>query len=297
MRSIRDVLSQDSASLRAALALTANEARFEVQMLLQKTLGVARAYLMAHPEQALSEIQQAAYEAMLQRRLQGEPIAYIFGEREFFGLNLKVTPATLIPRPETELLVELALQRIPSPGLTATLSPERERGETFRVLDLGTGSGAIAIAIAHSRPDAEVVAVDASEAALQVARENAQRLGVANLSFLQSEWFSALDGQRYDLIVSNPPYVATGDVHLTQGDVRFEPVSALASGADGLDDIRRIVVQAGDFLEPGAWLLLEHGYDQAAQVRDLMRQNGFGEVFSAKDIAGIDRVSGGATSR
>lgn len=284
MRSIRDVLSQDGASLSASLALAANEARFEVQMLLQQTLGVARAYLLAHPEQVLNAAQQAAYDAMLQRRLQGEPIAYILGEREFFGLNLKVTPATLIPRPETELLVELALQRIPARG-------------NFRVLDLGTGSGAIAISIAKSRPQSEVVAVDASEAALQVARENARRLGVANLSFLQSEWFSALDGQRYDLIVSNPPYVAADDVHLTQGDVRFEPVSALASGADGLDDIRRIVGQAGDFLEPGGWLLLEHGYDQAAQVRDLLTKNGFLEVFSAKDIAGIDRVSGGASPR
>lgn len=285
MRSIRDVLSQDGASLSASLALTANEARFDVQMLLQQTLGVARSYLLAHPEQVLNATQQTAYDAMLQRRLQGEPIAYILGEREFFGLSLKVTPATLIPRPETELLVELALQRVPAHG-------------HFRVLDLGTGSGAIAISIAKSRPDAEVVAVDASAAALRVARENAQRLGIANLGFLQSEWFSALGGgQRYDLIVSNPPYVAAGDAHLTQGDVRFEPVSALASGADGLDDIRRIVVEAGDFLEPGAWLLLEHGYDQAAQVCDLLRQNGFRGVFSAKDIAGIARVSGGATSR
>ncbi len=284
MRSIRDVLSQDGASLSASLALTANEARFEVQMLLQQTLGVARSHLLAHPEQILNATQQTAYDAMLQRRLQGEPIAYILGEREFFGLSFKVTPATLIPRPETELLVELALQRVPARG-------------HFRVLDLGTGSGAIAISIAKSRPEAEVVAVDASTAALRVARENAQRLGIANLGFLQSEWFSALGGQRYDLIVSNPPYVAAGDVHLTRGDVRFEPISALASGTEGLDDIRRIVVEAGDFLEPGAWLLLEHGYDQAAQVCDLLRQNGFRGVFSAKDIAGIDRVSGGVASR
>ncbi len=282
MRSIRDVLSQDGASLGAALVLTPNEARFEVQMLLQRTLGVARAWLIAHAEQVLSGEQQAAYDAMFRRRLQGEPIAYVLGEREFFGLTFSVTPATLIPRPETELLVELALQRIPEQG-------------RFRVLDLGTGSGAIAIAIAKNRPQAEVMAVDASEAALQVARENARRLGAVNLSFLQSEWFSALVGQRYDLIVSNPPYVAGGDPHLGQGDVRFEPVSALVSGADGLDDIRSIVVRTRDFLEPGGWLLLEHGYDQSAQVRGLLQQNGFDEVFSAKDLAGIDRVSGGAT--
>ena len=170
-------------------------------------------------------------------------------------------------------------------------------GKACRVLDLGTGSGAIAISIAHSRPDAAVTAVDASEAALEVARENAQRLGVANIRFLRSDWFSALDGQRFDLIVSNPPYVAAGDAHLGQGDVRFEPLSALASGADGLDDIRRIVCRAEAFLEQRAWLLLEHGYDQSAQVRDIFLQNGFGEIFSAKDIAGIDRVSGGVKLR
>jgi release factor glutamine methyltransferase len=284
MRSIRDVLSQDGASLRDALALTSNEARLEVQMLLQQVLSVERVYLLAHPEHVLSADQQAAYDVMLRRRLQGEPIAYILGEREFFGLKFKVTPDTLIPRPETELLVELALQRMP-------------QGRTCRVLDLGTGSGAIALSIAHARPDIEVVAVDASEAALEVARANAQHLAIGNVSFLHSDWFSVLGGQRYDLIVSNPPYVAAGDVHLTRGDVLFEPASALASGADGLNDIRRIICQAGDFLERGAWLLLEHGYDQAAEVRNLLLQNGFADVISAKDIAGIERVSGGTASR
>ncbi len=284
MRSIQDVLSQDSASLKEVLAIAANEARFEVQMLLQRTLGVARVYLLAHPEQRLSEAQHAAYRILLQRRLQGEPMAYILGEREFFGLNLQVTPDTLIPRPETELLVELALQRIPE-------------DKPVRVLDLGTGSGAIAIAIAHGRPEAEVVAVDTSAAALQVAGDNARRLGIANISFLESKWFSALDAQRYSLIVSNPPYIASNDIHLSQGDVRFEPVSALASGADGLDDIRCIVARAGEFLEQGSWLLLEHGYDQSEPVRNLLRQAGFAEVFSAMDIAGIERVSGGRMFR
>jgi release factor glutamine methyltransferase len=158
---------------------------------------------------------------------------------------------------------------------------------------MGTGSGAIAISLALSRPNAKVVAVDASVAALQVACGNAERLGVRNISFLHSDWFSALEGQSFDLIVSNPPYVAVGDVHLGQGDVRQEPLSALASGEDGLDDIRKIIEEAGDYLEQGAWLLLEHGYDQAAQVRDRLIQQGFGKVFSEKDIAGIDRVSGG----
>ena len=171
------------------------------------------------------------------------------------------------------------------------------QGKACSVLDLGTGSGAIALAIAHTRPDVAVTAVDASEAALEVARENARRMGVANVRFLRSDWFSALDGQRFDLIVSNPPYVATGDVHLTQGDVRFEPLSALASGADGLDDIRSIVSRAEAYLEHGGWLLLEHGYDQAARVRDIFQQNKFESIFSVKDIAGIDRVSGGVKLR
>lgn len=260
-------------------------------MLLQSVLTVSRSYLLAHPERVLDAVQYAAYDALLQRRMRGEPIAHILGEREFFGLSFKVTPDTLIPRPETELLVELALERIPAHGLPGIHFRQSER--KFRILDLGTGSGVIALSIAHARPDAEITAVDVSEAALEVARENAQRLDVANVSFLQSDWFSALDRQRYDLIVSNPPYVPAGDAHLSQGDVRFEPLPALASGTDGLDDIRKIVSRAGGYLECGAWLLLEHGYDQAAQVHYQLRLNGFGEVFSAKDIAGIDRISGG----
>lgn len=280
MRRILDILQSDASRLNTTLALGAATARIEVQCLLQNILQAPRAYLLAHPEQALNATQQAAYDTLLQRRLQGEPIAHILGEREFFGLNFKVTPATLIPRPDTELLVELALQRIPAHG-------------RFRVLDLGTGSGAIALSIAHARPDAEVTAVDASAAALEVARENALRLQVRNANFLRSDWFSALDDRRYGLIVSNPPYVAAGDKHLMQGDLRFEPSSALASGTDGLDDIRLIVAQAGRFLEHEAWLLLEHGYDQAEAVRALLKQNGFTEVFSTQDIAGIDRVSGG----
>lgn len=284
MRSIRDALSQDAALLGTTLTLTVAEARIEAQMLLQQALGVPRAYLLAHPEQMLEESQQAVHDAMLQRRLQGEPVAHILGEREFFGLSFKVTSATLIPRPDTELLVELVLQRIPPQGGS-------------RVLDLGTGTGAIALSIAHARPDAEVVAVDASAAALAVARENSQRLAIRNVSFVQSDWLAGLGGQRFDLIVSNPPYIAAGDEHLSQGDVRFEPMSALASGPDGLDDIRRIIAQAHGFLERDAWLMLEHGYDQAQQVRDLLQQYGYRDVFSAKDIAGIERVSGGINSR
>ena len=280
LSSIQAILLADTAQLNSSLELGTATARIEVQCLLQAVLKAPRSYLLAHPEQVLTASQKAVYDVLLKRRLQGEPIAHILGEREFFGLNFKVTPATLIPRPETELLVELALQYLP-------------QGRACRVLDLGTGSGAIALSIASSRPNVEMVAVDASEAALQVASENALRLSVTNVSFRQSNWFSALGGQHFDLIVSNPPYIPAGDQHLTQGDVRFEPVSALVSGADGLDDIRRIVAQAGAFLERGAWLLLEHGYDQAQAVRELLQRNDYAEVFSAKDIAGIERTSGG----
>jgi release factor glutamine methyltransferase len=295
LRNIRDIIQVDAARLVETLEIEAATARIEIQSLLQQVLGVARSYLLAHPEQRLNTVQQAAYDGLLHRRQQNEPIAYILGEREFFGLIFKTTPDTLIPRPDTELLVELALQRIPSPPLAG--EDGHQAGKGCRVLDLGTGSGAIALSIAHMRPDTEVIAVDASAPALAVARENAQRLGITNASFLQSDWFAALHGQSFDLIVSNPPYIAAGDVHLKEGDVRFEPLSALVSGADGLDDIRRIVGQAGDFLENQGWLLLEHGYDQGGAVRDLLQQNGLSEVFSAKDIAGIERVSGGMIAR
>ncbi len=279
-RQIQKILTRDTQVLASVLNLEASTARIEVQCLLQNVLHVPRVYLLAHPERSLTDAEFALYDELLQRRLQGEPIAYILGEREFFGLNFKVTPATLIPRPDTELLVELALQRIP-------------RNEQFTILDLGTGSGAIALAIAHACPQAEVMVCDASASALAVAQENARALEISNVSFMQSDWFAALDSQRFSLIVSNPPYIATCDPHLAQGDVRFEPVSALASGADGLNDIRNIISQASAHLLPGGWLLLEHGYDQAEQVKGLLQQGGFEEIFSACDLAGIERVSGG----
>ncbi|TAN77842.1 MAG: peptide chain release factor N(5)-glutamine methyltransferase, partial [Gallionella sp.] len=212
--------------------------------------------------------------------LNGEPVAYLLGEREFYGLNFKVSPATLIPRPDTELLVDLALQRI-------------SQQSACRVLDLGTGSGAIALSIAHARPDARVVAVDASAAALEVAQCNARRLALTNVRLLRSDWFSALRDERFDMIVSNPPYIAAGDVHLSQGDVRFEPPGALASGADGLDDIRSIIGQAKTYLNANGWLMFEHGYNQAERARGLLGDAGFTEVFSARDLAGMERVSGG----
>ncbi|MGA9666686.1 MAG: peptide chain release factor N(5)-glutamine methyltransferase [Gallionella sp.] len=304
---IGEIFGLHSQQLQATLNLEPGSARIEVQCLLQAVLKVNRAHLLAHPEQQLDAAQYARYIALLERRSGGEPIAYLLGEREFYGLTFKVTPATLIPRPETELLVDEALRRVPSPPAgfapLAALSPQaREggrqagRGKGCRVLDLGTGGGAIALSIAHARRDSEVVAVDMSAAALEVAQINAQRLGLANVRFLKSDWFSALHGEHFDIIVANPPYIVAGDAHLAQGDVRFEPVTALASGTDGLDDIRRIAAQAKQHLNANGWLLLEHGYDQAAQVRALLRQAGFAEVYSARDLAGIARVSGGTGS-
>jgi len=278
---IRQLLAGDAAKLAAALALDVTDARLEVQYLLQHALDKPRAWLLARPEQSLTEAQFSDYRQLLRRRLKGEPVAYILGEREFFGLKFRVTPDVLIPRPETELLVELALRRIPLQ-------------QPKRVLDLGTGSGAIALVISHERPVVEVTAVDVSAAALEVAQENAQRLGIGNAHFLNSDWFEGLADERYfDLIVSNPPYVAADDQHLRQGDLPFEPQSALASGADGLDDIRRIVSRVPGYLRSDGWLLLEHGYDQAGPVRGLLQQAGFGEVFSARDLSGIERASGG----
>ncbi|CAG9934272.1 protein-(glutamine-N(5)) methyltransferase [Candidatus Nitrotoga arctica] len=271
---------QDAARLTEALAINPSSARIEIQCLLQQVLKVPRAWLLAHSEHYPNEAEQTPYHELLQRRLRGEPVAYLLGEREFFGLMFKVTPATLIPRPETELLVELVLSRIPQQGLC-------------RVLDLGTGSGAIALAVAHARPDVEVLGCDASTTALAVAHANAQQLAIANAAFIHSDWFEALTTQKFNIIVSNPPYIAAGDPHLARGDVRFEPISALVSGSDGLHDIRHLVAHAPGYLETGGWLLLEHGYDQAAQVRELLQQAGFDVVFSACDLAGIERVSGG----
>jgi release factor glutamine methyltransferase len=279
--SIQGILRNDSKQLQAVLNLDLSSARIEVQCLLQAVLQVNRAWLLSHPEQSLDADQHARYMASLERRLGGEPIAYLLASREFYGLIFKVTRATLIPRPETELLVELALQRIPKHG-------------TCRVLDLGTGSGGIALSIAHARPNAEVVAVDASKAALEVAQFNTQHLNLGNVRLLHSNWFGALQGERFDIIVSNPPYIAPDDAHLIQGDVRFEPPSALVSGAHGLDDIRRICAQAKSHLKSKGWLLFEHGYDQATQVRTLLQQAGFEEIFSACDLSGIERVSGGS---
>lgn len=290
---LRALLAQAQQQLAAALGLPADEARSEAQILLRAALGdVSRAWLLAHDSDTLTSAQDHTYQQLLARRLAGEPVAYILGRREFYGLEFTLTPDVLIPRPDTETLVEAALAHIP---LTPSPhpSPASGRGSKFRVLDLGTGSGAIAIALAVHRPLAEVVAVDRSERALAVARGNAQALHAGNLQLRQSDWFSALAGEKFDCIVSNPPYIAQDDEHLNQGDLRFEPRSALASGTDGLDDIRRIVAEAPQYLNQNGWLLLEHGYDQAEQVAQLLQAAGYTHTGHAADLAGIRRVTYG----
>jgi release factor glutamine methyltransferase len=260
-------------ALQAALPLDALENR----ILLCHALNLTRVGLITQSERAVTPDEATALNDLIARRLDGEPIAYIVGRREFFGLDFAVTDAVLIPRPDTELIVELAIDRLPQGG---------------RALDMGTGSGAIAVALAHTRPDAQVTALDVSAAALDVASANAARNGVT-VRFLHSDWFAALDGERFDLIVSNPPYIAAGDAHLSQGDLRFEPAGALTDHADGLSALRVIVAGATQHLNPHAWLLLEHGYDQAAAVRTLLEQAGYTDVQSGRDLAGIERVSGG----
>ena len=292
----------------AATLLKTEEATLEVQLLLQHVLNVNRAWLIAHENDFLQANIHAAFEILLKRRLNSEPIAYILGYREFYGLKLKVTPYTLIPRADTETLVEAALARVPTqnpnrPSLLAKRSnletknsdeiapsPSSSQRQTS-VLDLGTGTGAIALTIAKHRPQALVTAVDVSEKALSVAQENAETLGIDNIHFIHSDWFGVLNAQRFDVIVSNPPYIETNDTHLKQGDLRFEPISALASGMDGLDDIREIIDSAALHLNSNGWLLLEHGYNQAETVAKLLMCAGFAEVSHALDLAGIQRVT------
>lgn len=268
--------SLQAARQQLAQMLPASEASLEAQILLMHILQVNRAWLLAHATDQVSDTAMQGYDRLVQRRLQGEPVAYILGYREFFGLKLTVTPDTLIPRPDTETLVEAALQKIALP---------------MRVLDLGTGTGAIALAIAHHAQQSQVTAVDASEGALKVAEINRHSLQLANVSLLHSHWFSRLADQRFDLIVSNPPYIEADDQHLTQGDLRFEPLSALAAGADGLVDIRQIIAQAPGYLNHGGWLLLEHGYNQAEAVQDLYQSAGFQHIQTLRDLGDNPRVT------
>ena len=254
--------------------------RLETRMLWQHVLDVSRAWLIAHDTDPVADDAVMRYQQLEKRRLQGEPMAYILGHREFMGHTFHVTPDVLIPRPETELLVETVLQVI-----------QDQVGS--RILDLGTGSGAIAVSIALARPDAAVVATDISAAALDVAARNALQLG-ASVSFLQGSWYDALSSHAdFDVIVSNPPYIAVCDSHLTQGDVRFEPAGALSDGADGLGALRAIVSDSSSRLRAGGALFLEHGWDQAQAVRHLLQQARYTRVHSLPDLAGIERVTGG----
>jgi len=247
------------------------------RILVCHALGITRTGLITQADRALSGDEASRVSALLQRRLDGEPVAYIVGQREFYGLDFKVGPGVLIPRPETELLVELALERLPPRA---------------RVLDMGTGSGAIAVSIAHARPDAQVTALDVSPAALAIAGHNAERNGVS-VRCLHSDWFAAVAGETFDLIVANPPYIAAGDRHLSEGDLRFEPPDALTDHGDGLSALRTIVAGAPGHLVPDGWLLMEHGYDQSAAVQALLSGRRYAAVQSWHDLAGIARVTGG----
>lgn len=276
------LLHDASARLASTLGLDRRVARIEARALAVHAWQVETAWLIAHDTDVPDPAQTSAFLDLLGKRLAGQPIAYLTGEREFYGRPFHVSPDVLIPRPETELLVDEALSHLPP-------------GQPLRVLDLGTGSGCVAVTIALERPQAIVTAVDRSPAALALAQRNARALD-ARVRFLQSDWFAALAQERFDLIVGNPPYVAAADPHLGRGDVRFEPLAALASGSDGFDDLRRIVRDAPAHLAAGGWLWLEHGFEQAELTRRLLHEAGMREVQTRLDAAGLPRISGGQVS-
>lgn len=260
------------------LRTSSDTARIDSEILLTFVLNENRTYLFTWPEKVITEKQNEYFSELLLRRIHGEPIAYIVGEQEFWSMPLKVTPDTLIPRPETELLVELALQQIPIDNVQ-------------NILDLGTGSGAIALAIAKERPLSGVTGIDRSKQALIIAEENAQNLNIKNAHFQHGHWFRELTpGQQYDVIISNPPYIASQDPHLSKGDVRFEPGSALSSGIDGLDDIHEIAEHARQFLKTGGWLFLEHGYDQSKAITERLSTLNYKNITDHNDLAGLPRV-------
>lgn len=271
MSSLRETLLQAQAQLASS-----DTARADAELLLAHVLGLTRAQLFTRAAEPVCARDAEAYADLIRRRARGEPVAYLCGEKGFWTLTLKVDGSVLVPRPETELLVEWALQCAPPQA---------------RIADLGTGSGAIALALAAERPDAQVTAVDLSDDALRVARGNAQSLGLTRVDFRDGSWLEPLAGEAYDLVVSNPPYIAMGDPHLA--DLRYEPLMALTDGHDGLNALREIVREAPAALVPGGWLLLEHGYDQAAAVRALLADAGFQAIESRRDLGGHERCSGG----
>lgn len=263
--------------LRNAQLSESPTAQLDAELLLAAALGRTRSYLRTWPERIVERDAAQRFESYLQRRREGEPVAYILGQQGFWTLDLEVAPDTLIPRPETELLVETALAVLP--------------GGPAQVLDLGTGTGAIALALASERPVWQLTAVDRIEAAVALAERNRQRLGLNNVRVLLSHWFEQLTEQRFAMILSNPPYIREQDPHLVRGDVRFEPSSALVAGHDGLSDLRQIIEQAPQHLLPGGWLLLEHGYDQAEAVCALLAEHGFVDVENRIDLGGQPRIS------
>lgn len=268
----------DALLRKAAARLPGSEGRHESEILLAHALGRDRAWLFAHATDAVPPDVRDGFERLIERRVAGEPVAYLTGHRGFWTLDLTVTPDTLIPRPETERLVELVLDRLVA-------------DEPSRVADLGTGSGAIALAVASERPLAKVIATDASVAALEVARANAVRNALGNVEFRAGNWWEPLAGERFDLVASNPPYIAGGDPHLAQGDLRFEPAPALSSGADGLDAIREIIMGASAHLHADGWLLMEHGLAQGDEIRALLRDAGFADAATEIDLEGRDRIT------
>ncbi len=279
MINLRNLLKQAQENLIHNLNQSNTEARIETQMLLRFILGdLSRAWLIAHENDVIENNAYARFQTLLKRRLAGEPIAYILGYREFYGLTLKVTPDTLIPRSDTETLVEAALEKIP-------------KNKPTKILDLGTGTGAISLAIAKHRPHAHITAIDSNQTTLEVAKENAENLEITNVNFIQSDWFEKFENQQFDMIVSNPPYIEENDAHLKQGDLRFEPQSALVSGKDGLNAICHIISKTPQHLTPNGWLLLEHGYNQSQNVAHLFMQKKFSDITHMKDLAGINRVT------
>lgn len=262
---------------------------FEARLLLGHVLQQPSVWLLTHDDGVLDETALQVFNALVTRRHAGEPVAYLLGHREFFGRDFVTAPGVLIPRPETELLVDIALKKL---GAGDAAAEAETASNAPLILDLGTGTGCIAITLALEYPQVRVTAVDASAAALAIAKENAQQLN-ATVRFLQSDWYAGVEDETFDLIVSNPPYIAVADTHLAQGDLRFEPSAALASGADGLDAIRHIIATAPAYLSAQGQLWLEHGYDQADAVRALLFTAGFVDIEQHRDLAGIVRVSGG----
>lgn len=263
-----------------ALAQISDSAHLDAEVLLCHVLNCAATHLMAWPEKVLDEKQVQTFRQLVEQRQHGTPIAYLTGNKEFWSINFKVTPDTLIPRPDTELLIEFVLEKFSDQN-------------KIKAIDLGTGSGAIAIAIASERPNWNMFATDISNGALAVAKENARLNNIANIKFIKSNWFDQLEHQQFDLIISNPPYIATKDEHLSQGDVRFEPISALTSGETGMNDIERITSQAEEHLSKNGWLIFEHGYNQKQAVYDCLQHHNFKKVIQLNDLSGQPRMTAG----